>query len=266
MNIVRKSHLWKEVDGDALCQIIDAQSVFTAWEAAKKAAIEVQGGMFWRNQNGTDTSGKNSQKRLGRRSAENEAIHKTFIERRQQVETILANLSAMLVRHQRMNKALYVGRAPRILVDILSILTGTGLPNFTVVGDHAPLYAYETAAGVRLAEVDAKAALSLLVQGELCSSSFLGLLKKVDRTFEVRSSQCFVAVNSKGFEITIIQPEGKEYDLQPSDFFSSMIVSSTGSMARMRTISPLAFARFKRLKAGQLCKEPLKCAEEINLA
>jgi hypothetical protein len=40
--------------------------------------------------------------------------------------------------------------------------------------------------------------------------------------------------------------------------FSAMIVSSTGRMARMNTVSPVVFAKFKRWMAGQDDREPLK--------
>ncbi len=57
-----------------------------------------------------------------------------------------------LERHQRLNRALRVGRTPNIIIDILAALESTGMANhFTVVGTNA-LYAYETAASARIEE------------------------------------------------------------------------------------------------------------------
>ena len=39
-----------EIFEDARRQFVDANSAFTAWEAARKAATEVKGGMFWKHQ------------------------------------------------------------------------------------------------------------------------------------------------------------------------------------------------------------------------
>ena len=53
---------WTEMSEDARRQFIDANSVFTAWEAARKGVAEVKGGMFWKRQDGgeylTDLSDK----------------------------------------------------------------------------------------------------------------------------------------------------------------------------------------------------------------
>ena len=40
--------------------------------------------------------------------------------------------------------------------------------------------------------------------------------------------------------------------------FSAIIVSSTGRMARMNTISPVVFANFKRWMAEQADRDPIK--------
>ena len=112
-------------------------------------------------------------------------------------------------------------------------------------------------------------------------SSMLAVIKKVDSTFEIRQDQKCTAVNSKGFEVDIIRREATEGDPHPlrltdneDDFyavqaknagalldgprFSSMIVSVSGHMARMNTISPLAFVRFKRWLAEQPDRDTMK--------
>ena len=45
--------------------------------------------------------------------------------------------------------------------------------------------------------------------------------------------------------------------------FSSLIVATNGTMARMNTISPLAFAKFKRWMAGTSDRDPLKRKRDL---
>lgn len=297
MENVRKITCLHDIGENARRQYIDAQSTFTAWEQAVKGAAEVRGGMYWKRQGGSEylirTSPSNAQKSLGLRSPETEQIYSRFTERKTVAEARERTLADELVRHQRMNRALYVGRAPQILVDILSMLQRASLSeHFSVIGTHA-LYAYEAAAGVRVANPEALATqdvdllwdtrkrLSFVTQMKLQGSSMISLLRKVDPTFEVRQDQLYTAVNAKGFEVDIIRREAIDGDPHPlqltdneEDFwatqarragtllsgpqFSAIVVSSTGRMARLQTISPAAFCEFKRWMGTQPDRDPMK--------
>jgi len=301
MENIRKTVGFIDIGADARRQYIDAQSVFSAWEAATKRAAEVRGGMYWKTQGKTDylirTSPENTQKSLGARSTETEAIYQKFIERKTQQETQVNQLADELARHQRMNRALFVGRAPQMVVDILTALSKAGLAeHFTVVDTHA-LYAYEAAAGVRFWRSDALATqdvdllwdtrqrVSFSTHMKILGSSMLGILKKVDPTFEIRGDQRYTAVNNKGFQVDIIRREASEGDPHPlrmtddeDDFlavqakragallssprFSSVIVSPSGYMARMETVSPLTFIKFKRWMAAQPDRDPMKVSRD----
>lgn len=276
---------------------MDALSTFTEWERSVKESAEVRGGMYWKPQGKTDylirTSPSNSQKSLGPRSLETESIHSKFTERKTSSEQRVKNLAAQLGVHKRLNRALFVGRAPQMLVDILAMMNRAGIAkNFTVVGTHA-LYAYEAAAGVRIESGDVLATKDIDLLWDTrkriqfsttmgaAGSSMLGLLKKVDPTFRLRRDQLYTAVNDKGFEVDIIRRETAEGDPHPlritdaeDDFwvtqaeraaellnaprFSAMIVAPSGDMARMITISPIAFAKFKRWLAAQPTRDPMK--------
>ncbi|MEK7413150.1 MAG: GSU2403 family nucleotidyltransferase fold protein, partial [Planctomycetota bacterium] len=239
------------------------------------------------------TSPANAQKSLGPRSPETEQIYTRFTERKTTAEARERTLADELVRHQRMNRALYVGRAPQILIDILSVLQRASLAeHFSVVGTHA-LYAYEAAAGVRIANPEALATqdvdllwdtrkrVSFVTAMKVQGSSMVGLLRKVDPTFQIRRDQLYTAVNAKGFEVDIIRREAIDGDPHPlqltddeEDFwatqarragtllsgpqFSAIVVSSTGHMARMQTISPVAFCEFKRWMGTQPDRDPMK--------
>lgn len=297
-----KKYQWIELSDDIKRQYIDAQSLFTALEDAKKEAAQVRGGMHWKKQQGYEylirSSAQNSQKSLGPRSEDTEAIYKKFTERKTRIEARVKALKTGLDRHRRMNNALHVGRAPQILVDILIRLELSDLSeHFTVVGTHS-LYAYESAAGVRFAMPEALATqdidllwdtrkrVSFVAHMNFLDSSMINLLRKVDPTFELREFQRYTAVNDKGFEVDIIRREAKDLDPHPlsltdadeefspvqapnaetllsSPRFSSMIVSASGHMARMNTIAPKAFVEFKRWMGKLTDRDPLKKSRDL---
>lgn len=228
METTLKSHL-QEIDGSVLRQYIDAKSVFTALEEATKNAAEVRGGMLWKTQNGTDylirTTTRRGQKSLGPRSEQTETIYREFTARKQRVEKRVADLRAELERHRKMNKVFHVGRAPELLVAILNKLTTSGLAEyFTVIGTHS-LYAYEAAVGIRF---------------------------NVDEALETKDVDLLWDTRAKGAGILL---DGEK--------FSTMIVSSTGRMARMTTVSPEVFAKGKRWLAMQKERDPLKRQRDL---
>jgi len=303
MKKMRKKYSWIDIGDDARRQYIDAQSAFSAWEAAFKEMLSVRGSMRWKNQNGTDylirvsTIGNN--KSLGPRSDETEKIHDNFVARKIAAQQRFSDLTETLERQQRMNRALFVGRAPRMLVDILNRLYKEGLSEFfTVVGTHA-LYAYEARAGVLFGETEAMATqdidflldvrkrISFVTKMRHAATSMLKLIQKVDPSFRLREDQKQTAVNSRGFEVDIIRREPKDGDPHPmrltddegDEFyvvparnagilldgppFSAIIVSASGHMARMNTISPLTFIQFKRWMAEQSDRDTMKRSRDL---
>lgn len=226
------------------------------------------------------TTTKGGETGLGPRSAKTEVISENFHRRKREAEERLAGLKARVDEQQRMNKALHVGRVDPLVVKILKRLAATRLTeHFRVVGTHA-VYAFEAEAGLRVIPGavatqdidfiwDVRKRVHFATELKRVDSSMLGVLKKVDPTFRIRQSQKYTAVNKDGFEVDIIRRQPVDGDPHPirmsddeDDFwvahainahvlmdsppFSSVIVASNGEMARMNTIHPLAFARFKR--------------------
>lgn len=292
--------LFQDIGDDARRQYVDARAAFEALEAAQAQAATVRGGMYWKTVNGSDylirTSTGNAQKSLGPRSAQTEAMQVGFAARKAQAEARVKDLKAAVQRHQRMNRALYVGRVPAVVVDILNMLHDQGVAqHFTVVGTHA-IYAYEAAAGVRVESAavatrdvdllwDTRKRFKLATQLKRLDSSMLALLRKVDKTFALVQGQLYTAVNSQGFEVDILRREQQEQDPHPAqlsdaeeDFwvvqarnaeqlvsaarFSAVVVAASGQMARMNTVHPLAFARFKRWLSQRRDRDPLKVARD----
>lgn len=292
---------WLEIGEDALRQYIDAKMVFEALEAARKKAAEVRGGMVWRTIKGRDylikTGTDASHRSVGPRSEETEAIYTKFKTRKEVDEARVKTLRDELEKHQRINRAVHVGRAPDLVVGILAMLDQLNIAeHFIVIGTHA-LYAYEAAAGVRFEEGalatrdvdllwDTRKRVQFWSQMKETDTTMLNALRKVDKTFELREDQPSTAVNAKGFEVDIIRREAANttdpHPLRLTDDeddlwavqahrasallgakpFSVPIVSVTGKMARMRTIDPLDFAKFKRWMSALPNRDPLKVSRD----
>lgn len=198
----------REIRSVAARQYIDAVSVFEAHEEALAEAAQVRGGMYWHKGPATSpeasylvrTSPRGTEKSLGPRSSETELIYSRFCERKRLAEGRLSGLKNALTDHQRMNRALRVGRVDPLVVDILTRLSASSLSEyFRVVGTHA-LYAYEAAAGVVLDDGavatrdidllwDVRKRMRFTTVLSHLDSSMLGLLQKVDPTFRVRPFQ-----------------------------------------------------------------------------
>ncbi len=257
----------------------------------------MRGGMYWKSQSGRDylirTSVNNTQKSLGVRSEQTEETYRRFIDRKSATEERLGQLQKTMLKHQRLNRALFVGRTPQIVIELLNQSTKDDIAeHFIVIGTHA-LYAYESASGVRISETDALATrdvdllwdtrkrLSFGASMELHKSSMLQILRKVDKSFSVRPDQLFTVVNNEGFEVDFIRREAKGRDPRPLKLtnnedevrateakraeallsapkFSAMVVSASGHMARMNTVAPTSFASFKLWMAEQKNPRPFK--------
>jgi hypothetical protein len=212
------------------------------------------------------TTPAGSETSLGSCTPETEAIYARFTQRKRESAERVSGLKTALEQQQRLNRALRVGRVDPLVVALLGRLASTRLsPHFKVVGTHA-LYAYETAAGVRLDSGtvatrdidllwDTRKRLQFSTQLARVDSSMLGVLKKVDPTFRIRQSQKYTAVNKDGFEVDIIRRANVLLD---APGFSAVIVASNGTMARMDTVHPATFVAFKRWMADQTGREALK--------
>lgn len=285
-----------ELEPDAARQYIDARATFLELERSKKSASQFRGGMVWKTVNGSDylvrTSTTGGQKSLGRQTPETQAMYASFTENKQQAEERVSSLKQAITKHERMNRALRVGRMPTIAVAILQRLAQAGLDTyFRTVGTHA-LYAYEAAAGIRFASEitstrdidllwDTRKRVTFAQRLAKDSPSMLAALQKVDKSFQIIEDQKYTAINKDGFEVDIIRRVATEGDPHPirlsdavDDFwvvqakraadllnaaeFSEVVVAQNGTMARMTTIHPGVFVNFKRWMAQEPDRDPLK--------
>lgn len=273
-----------ELPDNTARQAIDASTVFGEFTRVKAQAQPYTGGMYWKRQGSYEylvkTQPDNKQRRVGPRSEATEKIYTEFTTRKRQLEDRLKSLRSALLDAERLNKALKVGRVPNVVVSVLQTLEEAGLgPHFTVVGTHA-LYAYEAAANVRIVQGalatqdvdllwDARKRVRFISSLDRLETSMLRVLQRADATFVRKEGQLETAINAKGFEVDFLrrQPEGDdphpfrfsddEDDLWPlqavrasvltnAPRFEHVVVSATGRMTLMRTISPQAFIEFKR--------------------
>lgn len=282
------------LDENALRQQIDSMTVFREHRRVQTEARNYRGGMYWKKQDGYEylvkTSPDNRQTRLGPRSEQNEAIYETFRARKEEVESRLKSIAKALDDAQRMNKALRVGRAPALLVNVLTEFEEAGLSeHFTVVGTHA-LYGYEAAAGVRFTAGalathdvdmlwDARKYVRFIADMKRLDVSVLGILQRADSSFRRKEGENATAINDKGFEVDFLRREQEGKDPHPVRFsedvedlwpmqarranlltqaprFSQVVTTVTGRMALMHTIDPNAFVQFKRWLAKDAPDRP----------
>ncbi|ODS66409.1 MAG: hypothetical protein ABS37_03955 [Acidovorax sp. SCN 65-108] len=278
-------------------QFIDSITIFEEYQRTRKQASQYAGGMYWKAQGPYEylvkTQRDNSQERIGPRNEQTEGVYKEFTSRKTAVEDRLKTLRAALTDAQRLNKALKVGRTPAMVIDILQALEDAGLAeHFTVVGTHS-LYAYESAAGVRIVQGalatqdvdllwDARRSVRFITEMERSDVSMLQVLQRADSTFQRKEGQNETAINAKGFEVDFLRRMAEGDDPHPFRFssdeddlwpvqavrasvlttaprFEHVVASATGRMAMMRTIAPATFVKFKRWMAEKApAREPLK--------
>lgn len=289
---------------DSIRQYIDARSAFTALEQAQLRSAEFRGGMVWKTVKGKQylvrTTTRGGQTGLGAKSVETEATYNKFTAGKARAAEITSGLRDAVVKHQRLNRALRIGRIPNIIVDILVALSDAGLSDkFIIIGTNS-LYAYETAAGVRLNEAhlakrdvdllwDNRKRLSLYTQENTLANGMLGFLQDIDPSFMLRDDQLYTAVNKDGYEVDILRRMGQGSDSEPGRFssldgdfwvvkarnadwllsapkFREIVVGISGKMARMNTVDPRAFALFKLWMADQADREPGKRIRDASQA
>jgi len=275
-------------------QVIDSTTLFEEFAGVTAEACRYSGGMYWSRKGEHEylvkTLADNRQRPLGPRSAQTQRVYEEFTTRKRALAERQRSLRAALTEAERLNKALKAGRTPDLAVSLLRTLENAGFgPHFTVVGTHA-LYAYETAAGVRIVQGalatrdmdllwDARRRLQFMIDLKKIDSSMLHVLQRVDATFRRKDHHNETAINDKGFEVDFLRPMHVGDDPHPFRFsddegdiwpvqalracvlndaprFEHLVISATGRMARMRTIAPESFVEFKRWLAVEAPERP----------
>jgi len=282
-------------------QYLDADALLRASIQAKKDALEVRGSMIWREMRGVRylirTSATGAQKTIGVDNPETQAIYSRFMDRKQAAEGRVKTLRLSLTEQRKLNRVYRLGRTPNVVVRILQQFEKAGIAEqFLTVGTHA-LYAYESACGVMVGTealatrdidllFDTRKRVAFLSTMKQLDTSLVGLLRKADPTFQVRRDQLQTAVNDEGFEVDLIRRNASHGDPHPlrmtedendlwavqvssgekmlsSGKFEQMVVSTSGDMAMMHTLHPLAFVSVKTSLANSSTREPLSHSTKV---
>ena len=286
------------LNGDQARQTIDVGQMFSSFAMARsELERRFSGSMSWKTVSGRDylyRKRRDAWKSLGPRTPETEALAVQFHEGRTRLLQRIAGLTARLDAMAPVNRALGLGRLPLIAARILRALDQAGLigAGIEVVGTNA-LFAYERLAGVQIAGAhlatadvdllfDARRSLRLLTP-EVSATGVVGLLRKVDRSFEVLGRSGFRAVNRDGYLVDLIMPAMKNRMAKPrrnrigseatdleaveieglgwlvnSPKATATVVDARGYPLTMVVPDPRAFALHKLWLAGRDDRDPLK--------
>lgn len=288
-------------------QLTNALQVWQGVGSAKSAAYAHRGSMKWRTINGTDyllhVSPLGSQHSLGPRDSEMEKVRDKFMKGKLESEDRLKSLKMQLKQAVAVNRALRVGRAPNILIDILHSIEKAGLKDhFMVIGTNA-LYAYETQCAARFDNDvvatldldilwDSRKSIKLAITKEIQKEGLLGVLKKADKSFELIDDQKYTAINSEGYMVDLIRrgrqdltlDEGcpKSLSRAPDDIwavkiptadwllsapkFREVVVGVNGKMAEMTTVDPRAYVIYKTWLSKKKDREAQKRGRDFAQA
>ena len=240
---------------------------------------------------------KGNGKSLGPRSAETERTYEKFTAGKARAEARLKATTARLTDQAQLNKALRLGRIPVIAAKILRELDlSAARDDFRIVGTHA-LYAYETMAGVHfMQELLASGDIDLLydprkslrvVSSRLDGDGLLGLLRRVDKSFEALTENSYRAINDQGFMVDLIIPQRAMHSNEPIRFAPAdltavevpnlqwlanapavveVAIAANGLPVRMKVPDPRAFLIHKAWLSNQVDRDPLKKQRDLHQA
>lgn len=121
---------------------------------------------------------------------------------------------------------------------------------------------------------DARKRVKFFTTMEQQDASMLAILQRADRSFQRKDEPLSTAINGQGFEVDFLRRQTEGDDVHPLQLsrdehdlwavqapraniltgaarFEQVVVSASGKMAKMITISPTVFVSFKRWMAEQ---------------
>jgi hypothetical protein len=291
-----------ELNNDQRRELINSRQRFEALRSAAARLAAYRGSMVWSQTKGVDyllrsfyddATGVRRQRSLGVRGDETERRKAEFDSGRAEAKARHEAAREVMVRQAAINRALGLGRMPLLGAKIIRVLDDAGLlgRGLRVIGTHA-LYAYEAAAGVFIDPgltttedidllFDSRAALRFVATEEVAGSGLIGLLKRVDRSFE-RTPHGFRAANDEGYLVDLVKPlrdppwgddrsalaedkndltaveiEGRVW-LENASSFEAMAIDERGAPLHVVTVDPRAFAAHKLWLSHQSSRDPAK--------
>jgi len=254
------------LDEDVARQYRAAVAAFVEWECVAALADEYAGGMIWKRVKSFEylvrTSRKGKQTSLGRRTADAETRFESFFARKAELEARVKKLRKSMGHHERVNKALRVGRVPTPLIGFLQKLHQRSSPAALVAIGPESLFAYESAATRRFdaslvptafGRSDASQPLVLATHAD--AEEALDALRVADASIKPVHGAPGQFRSASGLEVMLISADLVE-PVDPAVFWaapkrdlawlaaaprwSEVVVGSTGRMARLPTVDPRA--------------------------
>jgi len=277
---------------------IDTAQVYAGYVAAFKKSKKYSGGMHWKKAKGREYLFRTLDrygygKSLGPRSSASEKILTEFRNAKTKTNNRLKVLKERMKEQSRFCKAAMINRVPKIVTGILRLLHQHNIlgRNVIIVGTNA-MYAYEAAAGGFLDSPllatqdmdilwDTRPKLNLVTDIDPEHTGLLGIIRKVDKTFELLQAESFRAVNKNGYMVDLIKSEpktllpkepvrmGESDDLKAVEIqklhwllsapkFSQVVIGEDGYPAEMIVPDPRAFVLHKLWLGKQKNREPIK--------
>ena len=281
--------------------LVESTQLYHAWREANDQSQQHKYGLRWLTSQGKDylvrlSDAKGNGKSLGPRTLETEAIYAAFIVSKARAKTRLAALNIRLANQSKLNKAVGLGRVPSLVADILKALAISKVDHdFRLIGTHA-LYAYESMAGQHckmdlLASgdvdllYDPRKKISIMGR-QLDHEGLIGLLKKVDKTFQLQSTHSYRAVNDNGYMVDLIVPmqamdqpsvQFAANDLQAVEVHSMqwlanapaievVVIATNGTPVSARVPDPRVYALHKAWLSQQAMRDPVKKPRDLGQA
>ena len=207
-----------ELTNEQRRQLIDVQQAFKSWQHNSNALRDL-GTLRWQSTKGSrylyEVHG-GVRKSLGRETPALVRRKARHDEEREERKALVSGLTKRLDEMAPVNRALGLGRIPKIAAEIIRELDREHLlGSHTIVAGTNALYAYEAATGTVLggehvATTDAdllwdtSQSLSLAATG-VRRKGIMGLLRRVDATF--KADYGFNATNSHGYVVDLLCPE-----------------------------------------------------------
>ncbi|MES2127336.1 MAG: GSU2403 family nucleotidyltransferase fold protein [Pseudomonadota bacterium] len=282
--------------------LVNTEQLFESYRVALRQARPYTYGMRWKTVRQTeylfrDRDRHGNGKSLGRRSPETEHILDAFMQGRATAQERLLRLRTQLDEQARLNKALRLGRVPRIVARVLRELDEAGLHgDFTIIGTQA-MYAFESAGAAHfLLELLASGDVDLLydtrhrltlVSEKLDGEGLLGLLKKADKSFECVRQNGYRAANAGQFMVDLVIAPRALHVADPVTFGSddliaaevpglqwllnapkldAVAVDEDGWPVPIKTPDPRAFALHKAWLSTLTTREPVKKQRDLAQA
>ena len=282
--------------------LVESDQLYRAWREVMWRHDDYRFGIYWKTVKGRDylvrlNDHAGHGRSLGVRSDATELIYEEFVAGKALAKSKYDGVKARLLSQARLNQATRLGRMPHVIAEVLQRLDQVhALSDLRVVGTHA-LYAYEAMAAVELRMdllasgdvdllFDARKQVSILAK-KFEGNGLLGLLKKVDKTFEVSGADPFRAINRDGFMVDFITQDRGMLSPKPallsqndlalveianlewlanSPRVETVVISAKGVPVMMPVADPRAFMIHKVWLSNRYDREPAKKQRDLNQA